>query len=443
MVGNEVSLRGRTSRHRGHRTQVSLSSCTLYKPIPFLVHCTSDDQRTRPNTTRRHKSQHIVSQNAHSIASSESRARSPKTWRMLSMAAVVATFFVSGAASFAQSSSVTIYGTIDVGPTRVSNIGGSSSNRLDDSISQGNRLGFRGREDLGDGLEAFFNLEQGFAADTGTLRQGGIGWGRMSIVGLAHRAYGEVSLGRQFDQMSPMLLRFHPAGYAGIYAAAAGDADRVSGNWLNNGITYKSPTISGFRFTAQYSLKEDGTSTTNAGRAYSLGTSFSTGAFSAAAAVTDIDGYTVRPGASLGLTQFLGASVTATSSIVLAKYRTAGVGAGYAVGPVTFNGIVTNTRFENSNGVSDTLTHFAIPVIYRPSDQWVLEAGFAQSRLDQSRWRNYSLVADYYLSKRTDVYASANLQKTTGAGTFATLVTLSPSSTDSQSALRVGIRHRF
>lgn len=359
------------------------------------------------------------------------------------MAVAAATLVLAGAASFAQSSSVTIYGTIDVGPTRVSNIGGNSSNRLDDSISQGNRLGFRGREDLGDGLEAFFNLEQGFAADTGTLRQGGIGWGRMSIVGLAHRSYGEISLGRQFDQMSPMLLRFHPAGYAGIYAASAGDADRVSGNWLNNGITYKSPSISGFRFTAQYSLKEDGSSTTNAGSAYSFGTSFSTGPFSVAAAVTDIDGYTVRPGASLGLTQFLGAPVTATSSIVLSKYRTAGLGAGYTVGPVTFNGIVTNARYENVGGVSESQTYFAIPVVYRPSEQWVLEAGFAQSRLDQSRWRNYSLVADYYLSKRTDVYASANLQRTTGAGTLATLVTLSPSSTDSQSALRVGIRHRF
>src|SRR5512144_21749 len=74
----------------------------------------------------------------------------------------------------AQTSGVTIYGTIDLGVTRVSNIAGGSMTRLDDSISQGNRLGFRGREDLGDGLEAFFNLEQGYAADTGALRQGGL-----------------------------------------------------------------------------------------------------------------------------------------------------------------------------------------------------------------------------------------------------------------------------
>lgn len=343
----------------------------------------------------------------------------------------------------AQTSGVTIYGTIDLGVTRVSNIAGGSMTRLDDSISQGNRLGFRGREDLGDGLEAFFNLEQGYAADTGALRQGGLGFGRMSIVGLAHRSYGEVSLGRQFDQMSPTLLRFHPAYYAGIYSATAGDADRVAGNWLNNAITYKSPTIGGFRFSAQYSLKEDGSSTTNAGRAFSFGASFTSGPFSAAAAVTDIDGYRVTPGSSLGLSQFLGAPVTSATSVLLANYRTAGVGAGYTVGPLTFNGIVTRTRYENDAGVSDDLKYFAVPVAYRPTEQWVLVASFARSRLDQSRWRHYSLIADYYLSKRTDVYVSANIQRTEGAGTSATLVTLPLSSDDRQTALRAGIRHRF
>lgn len=343
----------------------------------------------------------------------------------------------------AQSSSVTIYGTIDLGVTRVSNIGGQSTVRMDDSISQGNRLGFRGREDLGGGLEAFFNIEQGYAADTGALRQGGLGFGRMSIVGLSHRTYGEVSLGRQFDQMSPSLLRFNPAGYAGIYASTVGDADRVSGSWLNNMVTYKSPTIGGFKFAAQYSLREDGTNTTNAGRAYSLGATYVNGPFNAGFAMTDIDGYTVRPGASLGVTRFLGAAVTQTSSVVLSNYRTSGIGAGYTVGQVTFNGLVTSTRFENAAGRSDDLTHVALPVVWRPSDNWMLEASVAQARFEDSKWRNYTLIADYYLSKRTDIYASANLQEVSGSGTSAVLVTLSPSNSDRQSALRVGIRHRF
>lgn len=348
-----------------------------------------------------------------------------------------------GSLAHAQTSGVTIYGTIDAGVTRVSNIAGGSTVRLDDSISQGNRLGFRGREDLGNGLEAFFNLEQGYAADTGTLRQGGLSWGRMSIVGLSHRSLGEVSFGRQFDQMSPSLLRFNPAGYAGIYASTVGDADRVSGAWLNNMVTYKSPTIGGFKFAAQYSLREDGSSTTNAGRAYSFGATYANGPFSAGAAVTDIRGYTIRPGASMGLTRFLGATVTPASSVVVAKYRTAGLGAGYTLGQFTFNGIVTNSRYENAAGRADDLTHVALPVVYRPTDKWVLEASVAQARFEDSKWRNYTLIADYYLSKRTDVYASANLQDASGPGTLAALVTLSPSSTDRQSALRVGIRHRF
>lgn len=359
--------------------------------------------------------------------------------RLAVVAAAACWLAMTGA--HAQSSGVTIYGTIDLGVTRVSNIGGSGMSRLDDSISQGNRLGFRGREDLGDGLEAFFGLEQGYAADTGALRQGGLGFGRLAIVGLSHRSWGEVSLGRQFDQMTGALLRFHPAGYAGIYAAAPGDADRVSGSWLNNGITYKSPVFNGFKFNAQYSLKEDGTSSTNAGRAFSSGATYAGGNFNAGIAVTDIDGYRVTPGSSLGLSQFLGEPVTTSTAIVLPKYRAAGVGAGYTMGTLTVGGLVTSTRFENAAGVSNRMTSFAVPVVYRPSEQWMLEAGFAQSKFESSRWRNFSLIADYYLSKRTDVYVSANMQRTQNA--FATLVTLSSSSSEQQTAVRAGMRHRF
>ena len=70
----------------------------------------------------------------------------------------------------APTSSVSIYGVLDIGLTRVSDIGGQGITRMDDGISQGSRLGFRGREDLGGGLAALFNLEMGVATDDGTLR---------------------------------------------------------------------------------------------------------------------------------------------------------------------------------------------------------------------------------------------------------------------------------
>ena len=307
----------------------------------------------------------------------------------------------------AAQSSVTMYGIYDIGVTRISNAGGSGVTRLEDSIAQGNRLGFRGTEDLGGGLRAFFNLEMGFAGDTGALRQGGLGFGRASIVGLGHKSWGELSFGRQFDLMNSTLIRFSPNVTQGVYSATVGDADRVAGNWLNNMVTYKTPVWGGLQLSGQYSFKEDGSSSTNAGRAY-----------------------------------FLGSQVTGTG-VKLDKYRTAGAGAGYTWGQFTVSGLYTNTRFEALGGRSQTMNHFAIPVVYRPNAQWTFEAGFAQSRMAGSRWRNFSLMADYNFSKRTDVYVSANIERASGDGTTAVIYTLPTSSSSRQTALRAGIRHRF
>ena len=49
----------------------------------------------------------------------------------------------------------------------------------------GSRWGLRGSESLGGGLNAFFNLENGFNVDNGSLGQGGLLFGRRAYVGLS------------------------------------------------------------------------------------------------------------------------------------------------------------------------------------------------------------------------------------------------------------------
>ena len=104
---------------------------------------------------------------------------------------------------FAQSG-VTIYGLVDMGyKWSGDNIDHSisSGSALDSGMSAGSRLGFKGTEDLGNGMKAGFVLEQGFNLDTGTLGQGGRVFGRQSFVSLSG-GFGTVALGRQY-----------PAGY--------------------------------------------------------------------------------------------------------------------------------------------------------------------------------------------------------------------------------------
>lgn len=116
-------------------------------------------------------------------------------------------------------SSVTIYGSIDaaVGVSKTTTgkttpggavtvaTPGSTINRMDSSVGPGSRLGFRGTEDLGDGLKANFVLESGFGADTGALQQGGLAFGRQALVGLSSAAGWSVTAGRQY---SPLDIAF-------------------------------------------------------------------------------------------------------------------------------------------------------------------------------------------------------------------------------------------
>ena len=125
---------------------------------------------------------------------------------LIALAAVAAT-----GVAFAQSS-VTIYGKVNVSLEK-SSLGGKSNIASLDDI-HGSRLGFRGAEDLGGGLQAKFQIEHRFRPDTGadaTFNPGGTNattgvvtpasstmWNGMSTVGLAG-SFGEVRLGRYYS----------------------------------------------------------------------------------------------------------------------------------------------------------------------------------------------------------------------------------------------------
>jgi len=359
-------------------------------------------------------------------------------WKVLGSAMGL---MAAGAAAHAQSS-VTLYGVIDDGVTFVSNQGGHQAYRMDDSISQGNRFGFRGAEDLGDGLKAIFNLEGGFNPNTGASRQGGLLFGRQAYVGLQSERFGTLSLGRTYDQMTTTLIRYHSGYWSGIYAFDVGDHDRISGNWLNNVVTYVSPTIRGLHFSAQYAFNSLSAPANNYGTAYSLSAAYERGPFSIGAATTSIHAYTVSPGSSLGVSSFLGTDVAFSSkALVVDRYRTAGIGASYDFGVVGISGLYTNTRYETGPNASTTQSFNAtVHGTLRPDV--LLAGGYVYSKMSPYQWNEFNAVLDYLLSKRTDVYLSANYSKANG-GARAVLVTLPISGNDRQLAVRVGIRHKF
>ena len=104
---------------------------------------------------------------------------------------------LSAGSALAQSN-VTIYGVVDVGLVHESGGASGSVNNLNSGLASGSRIGFKGKEDLGNGFAVNFVLENGFNADTGAAGQNGLLFGRQAWVGVSG-AFGAVSLGRQYS----------------------------------------------------------------------------------------------------------------------------------------------------------------------------------------------------------------------------------------------------
>ena len=99
------------------------------------------------------------------------------------------------APAFAQSN-VTIYGVADAGLAWGEH-GDQDFNGVLSGVLSGSRIGFKGTEDLGNGLKAVFTLEQGFSIDTGNESNASKAFQRQAFVGLSG-GFGTVSLGRQY-----------------------------------------------------------------------------------------------------------------------------------------------------------------------------------------------------------------------------------------------------
>lgn len=152
-------------------------------------------------------------------------------------------------------SSVTIYGQIDA------NVGkdiGSDDKRVGQG-SQG-RIGFRGTEDLGSGLKAFFNIQHRFDSGTGN----GIGtpssgqtpfWQAEANVGLSGN-FGNVRIGRNYTEAFYHQVSVDPFGYDTVASLKSIITGGIAGDRANNAVSYWI-TQSGFTFGAQIAEAND------------------------------------------------------------------------------------------------------------------------------------------------------------------------------------------
>lgn len=342
-------------------------------------------------------------------------------------------------------SSLTISGNIDGGVSYISNQRGARNVIFDGGILSPNVLTIKGREELGGGLQAVFELTSQFDVDTGqTVPGSGALFNRTALVGMDHHDLGTFTFGTQYDFMFTTLAlnRFDGAFlYGGLYGFRQGpftalgiprnptgafDFDRVAGGArVSNAIRYETPRIGGLQAGALYGFGETpGSLSKNATK--SFGTSYVAGPFAIGAAYVDVrypelgdDGI-----------------------------RNVGVGGHYDFGQVLAMLLYTNTRNTQTGGAVNV---YKAGGYWRPPGPWAYGLDYqymaGNAALLHQGAHQITTAIQYLFSKRTTAYVEAIYQRATGNNAQAWINGLlqsdGGSSGQNQTLVRIGLQTRF
>ncbi|RXZ31018.1 porin [Oxalobacteraceae bacterium CAVE-383] len=142
---------------------------------------------------------------------------------------------------------------------------GTNNTNLTAMDSPNSRLGFRGTEDLGDGLKAIFQLEMGFSSDTGQATDASAPFSRNTFVGLSGN-FGTIRLGNMDtvykdlgDQMNMLgIVSGNFMGTSNILSKPSFTVNGASSFHLRrtNSFYYESPQMAGFTGLFDWSPNE-------------------------------------------------------------------------------------------------------------------------------------------------------------------------------------------
>lgn len=349
--------------------------------------------------------------------------------KTLAAAAVLGAF-----AGSAFAADVTLYGVIDYGfnyqhvDTDAAGTDASDSFRMMSGQNSGSRFGLKAQEDLGNGLQVGFVLENGFDADDGSFDGNGDDkiFGREAQLNLSG-AFGTVSFGR-VGQMASANGSFGILGGASPFSG--GWQDSVGQKFVfangfarfDNTVTYVTPEFAGLKVYAQYSFqnssKEAGTEgKSSVDRYYGVGATYTNNNLYLVGIVDSMNW-----GTQLGDT---GRSLDDQLAVTLGGAYDFGVAKLYASGQYFDNAKGVGQKRATKEGITSGYNFNSADL--EGAEGWGLNVGVGvpvfggtakaqvaymdaestrNSDMNVSRW---SLAAgyDYNLSKRTMVYTAA------------------------------------
>jgi predicted porin len=392
-------------------------------------------------------------------------------------AAIVALGAFAGTAH--AQSSVTLYGIVDGGFLFNNNVKGAKQYALSSGTSS--RWGLLGAEDLGGGLKAIFDLENGYTLGTGGLGQGGLLFGRKAFVGLKSDTYGTLTAGRQYSASSDATATFASgADWAAsglAYGTRAADVDNVNtSNRIQNSLKYQSPSYRGLSVGVLYSFGgQAGQFSRNA--VADAAVSYANGPLKLGASyMFTKDPYYATFGDQGNSSSPTSSATGATNNMpsrIFGGYASAGsqqiitAGGSYGVGPATIAVLYSNTQFQNLGAVNAvgsfgtqyhggtaTFNSGELNVKYALTRALTLAGAYIYTHnsgadsVGSASYNQINLGTIYALSGRTSLYAigfyeTASGVDSTGSKAVADFIGSSYSSNSHQLAAIIGVTQKF
>ena len=204
-------------------------------------------------------------------------------------------------AGSALAADVQLYGIVDTG-LRYTHFDGDAAAAGYDAVDKfemksgqqsGSRFGFKGTEDLGNGLTVGFILENQFNSDDGSLSDSNHFFRREASLFL-EGGFGKIAMGRigsinngvsswaQFGMLSAFGTSWDYSAQVGTWAVGAGIWDNM--------IAYQTPTFAGFTVYAQYGMgSNNNENESSSDRYYALGAKYANGPLNLYLAVDSIN----------------------------------------------------------------------------------------------------------------------------------------------------------
>lgn len=331
-------------------------------------------------------------------------------------------------------SNVEIYGRIDVGVNVVrTGATATTAKRTDKLVSSDTPwLGFRGTEDLGGGLRAFFKMEHGFNPDTGTQAIPAQFWNREAYVGLGSSSYGNITLGSHYTPALWMTGRIDPFRRSNTGAVFPMFQQPIAGlvgftPWVGNAIQYTSPLLAGIQAKILVGTSE-GLAT--GGRPLSTSLDYTSGGFFGA---VTYDRMRV-PGAPVG-----------RPTVPWVDQTTWMLGTTYKFSMLKLHGYYINTDVDGAPGMTGGMVGVSVPV---GTGEFAFSA-IRRNAEDVANSDGQTLALQYthFLSKRTWLYVGGAHQSNKGNanhGIWPARMDMGPSPAGADlDGLNIGMRHHF